>query len=397
LYRFLPSGQPEEIYTSSDEHFVSLALDGEGRPLIGTGVEGRVIRVEANHNHAVIADAPERQVTSVIRSEKGGWVVTNDPVVARPIDGVGGQAAIWTSEVLDAGIRARFGKADWDVEGKVEFSTRSGDTKKPDETWSDWSKTLARGAKVTSEPGRYLQVRARLVDGEKTKVRRIDIPFVTDNLRAVVTEVTAKSTAQTRGSEGMSSSGGPMDGKASSTIKLSFSVDNPDDDALRYRIEYRLLGEKDWFDALAPGEVLTSTNWDWETADLPEGRYRVRVKASDEPSNAPSRVLSHELSSEVILVDNTAPQLSGLKVTGKTLAGTATDGIGPVRRIEIRAAGEGEWVPLDPKDGIFDESKEDFSVDVSTVAPPAGGLLTVRVFDTAGNVELAHVRVPTAR
>jgi hypothetical protein len=237
-------------------------------------------------------------------------------------------------------------------------------------------------------------VRVRLLDGEKSFVRRIDVPFVTDNLRPVLTEVEAKSLAQTTGSSGVDASGGPLDGKGSSKIKLSWTVDNPDEDALRYRIEYRLLGEKNWFDALSADEVVTSRNWDWETEDLPEGRYRVRVTATDELSNAPSRVLSHRLESQTILVDNTPPRFLRLQVNGQKLIGIAADKIGPIRRIEVRMAGTSDWIPVDPKDGIFDESKEEFELDLAKISAAAGALLTVRVFDTAGNAEVEHVRVP---
>lgn len=394
LYRFDKERRPEELYSNKSEHFVSLELDGEGRPVIGTGSEGKVIRVEENHNHAILADVEERQVISLVRPEKGGWVIANDPVVAHPIEAVGGQDAVWTSDVLDAGLRATFGRINWDVSGKVEFSTRSGNTEEPDETWSDFSASLKKGAVLASPAGRYLQVRARLIEGEKSEVRRIDIPFVTDNLRAVITSIKASSGADTKGSGGISSSGGPISGKSSSKIKLNWEVENPDEDELRYRVEYRRVQDQKWFDALSPGEVLTAKSWDWETEDLPEGEYLVRVEASDEPSNSPGRVLKHQMSSGVVLVDNTAPELSALSVQGRKLSGKASDGIGPVRRIEVRLAGQTEWTPLDPKDGVFDQATETFEIDLTGVVPSEGALLTVRVFDTAGNFHVEHVRVP---
>ncbi len=397
LFRFDRERRPEELYANKSEHFISLELDDEGRPVVGTGSEGKVVRVEPNHNYAILADVEARQVVSLARPVKGGWVVANDPVVVHPIESVGGQTAVWTSEVLDAGLRASFGRISWDAAGKVELSTRSGNTEEPDETWTDWSASLSKGGQVTSTPGRYLQVRAHLLGGEGARVLRIDVPFVTDNLRAVLTKVTAKSSADTNGSSGIASSGGPISGKASSKIKLSWDVDNPDEDDLRFRVSYRRKSDTTWFDALSPGEVLTSKSWDWETEDLPEGEYFVRVEASDEPSNSPSRVLKHQLTSDLVLVDNTAPQISGLAVRGRTLVGKASDGIGPVRRLEVRIAGEPEWIPVDPKDGVFDQNSETFEIDLTSFIPPAGALLTVRAFDTAGNFEVEHVRVPAAR
>ena len=59
----------------------------------------------------------------------------------------------------------------------------------------------------------------------------------------------------------------------------------------------------------------------------PEGRYRVRVVATDELSNPPDRVTRDEMESSVVLVDNTPPTVEGLKVVGKHVQGVAIDGV----------------------------------------------------------------------
>lgn len=397
VYRVDSNGRIEKLFSESSDHFISLSVDAQGRPIVGTGAEGKVYRIEENHESALIGDVEERQVSAVLGAQKGGWVVASDPVAVHPVTGVGGQNSVWTSEVLDAGIRARFGRMSWDSSGKVALSTRSGNTKDPDETWSDWSQDLAKPGLVASAPGRYLQVRVRLLSGEDSRLSRIDIPFLTDNLRPVVTEVTAKSVALPEGSNGVSGSGAPLSGKATSKVKLSWQVDNPDEDELRYRVDYRLAQEKEWISAQRPDEILTSSSFDWETEDLPEGRYRVRVTATDELSNPPSRVQSHFLTSEEILVDNTPPRFEKLSVQGSRLTGIARDGVGPVRRLEIRVAGQPEWIPFEPKDGIFDSEQETFELDLSLIPQAPGALVTVRVFDTAGNSEVSHLRVPGAR
>lgn len=394
LYRFHENGEPEEIYSNSSDHFVSLTLDDQMRAIVGTGGEGRLIRVGEDHQSAILADVDSRQVSSVLISKSGGWVIASDPVVVHPIEAVGGPEALWTSEVLDAGIRARFGRLSWDAEGRVEFSTRSGNTKEPDETWQDWSVASTQPARVQSAAGRYLQVRVRLLEGERSKVRRIEVPFVTDNLRPVLTEVGAKSQARNSGSTGVSESGEPISKKPSSKIKLSWEVDNPDKDSLRYRVEYQLVDDGEWRSAHEPSELLTSTSWDWETEDLPEGRYRVLVTVTDELSNPPGRVKSHQKESDIILVDNTPPRFEKVQVEGSTISGTVHDGIGPLRRLEVKVAGRPHWIPFDPRDGIFDQATEQFSLDLKVLSVPNGALVTLRAFDTAGNMDLRHVKIP---
>jgi hypothetical protein len=292
--------------------------------------------------------------------------------------------------VLDAGLPARFGRIDWNASGKVQFSTRSGNTQEPDETWTDWSAPLKKRAVVQSAGGRYLQVRVRLLE-RQAEVSRVDVPFLTDNLRAVLTSVDAKSPAQTDGSSGIRQSGKAISGGSSSKIKLSWEVDNPDKDELRYGVQYKSEGSSVWLDALKPSEVLTEGSWDWNTEDLPEGHYRVLVTASDELSNPPERVKRHQKESEVILVDNTPPRLSGVRIVGGQLVGVASDGVGPIRRLEVRVAGEPAWIPFEPSDGIFDEAREAFSFDLGYLGQKSNKTISVRVFDTAGNFDVVQV------
>jgi hypothetical protein len=98
------------------------------------------------------------------------------------------------------------------------------------------------------------------------------------------------------------------------------------------------------------------------------------------------------MESDVILVDNTPPTIDGLTINGRRVRGTALDGVGPIQRIEASVAGTDEWFPFFPSDGIFDEQREEFELDISSmVQGPA--LLSVRVYDTANNSVVRHVNV----
>lgn len=396
LVRIGLDGVPERLFNDDKDFISSLALDPSGRPLVGTGVEGRIYRVGEHHQTTLLVDLDERQVAAIVpRGQKGGalegYVVSSDPLVVRPILGEGGQGALWTSAVLDAGLRAHFGLLRFDGRG-VKLSTRTGQTVEPDATWSDWSAEFSAETKVASPAGRYFQVRAR-VESKDGELRRVEVPFVTDNARAVLTSIEVESPAVSKGKTGLVKSGQPLDGDATSNIEVTFKVDNPDQDELRFRVQYQRLGDGQWFDALEPGTVLTKDRFTWKTRDLAEGRYRLRVTASDELSNPKGRALSHELESQVVLVDNTAPRFATLAVRGAKVEGVAMDGASPIRRLEYRMAGANEWLPFEPKDGIFDEPREEFALDLTKEATEGTRLFTLRVYDTAGNFQVEHVRV----
>ncbi len=398
LYRFDAQGRPEKMMHHDDFHYMSLAVDDAGIPYVGTGVEGRVYSVDEAHRVTLVADTDERQVGALLLTGGGGkpvkgLVASSDPAVAHPIVGRGGPDAVWTSKPLDAGLRAKFGRVTWQVRGAVEVTTRTGDTSLPDTTWSNWSDPLPQGGPVKSPGGRYVQVRGRWSADPNAELSDIIIPFVTENLRAVVTEVSAVPKGGHDTKEGLVASGTEVP-KHDTSVKVTVKVDNPDGDDLRFRASYRRDGDPAWRDLTRPEDVVTKTDIDWDTSTLPEGKYRIRVSASDELANPPETALEHTLVSQQVLIDNTPPVFHGLQITGRRLQGHVVDVLGPIARIEVSVDGRPDWHPLAPADGIFDSADEAIDADIHTLVPPGSHIVAVRAYDSAGNAVVANVVTP---
>jgi hypothetical protein len=404
LWRFDAQGRPEKMMAHGEFHYMALALDDAGMPYVGTGVEGRVYTVDDAHAVSLVADTDERQVTAisvaglpknVSRPGPGAFIASSDGATFHRILGKGGADAVWTSKVLDMGARARFGALSFRGAG-VELSTRTGNTATPDTTWSTWSNAISAPGPITSPAARYVQVRARLVRPD-AELQEVLIPFVTENLRAVVTDVSAQSkSAQRDTKEGLAASGAEAP-KHDSTVHVTWKVENPDQDALRYRLSYRREGEATWRDMLRSDEVVTKTEYDWDTATLPEGKYRIRVEASDETANPPDQVLKHALETSGVLVDNTPPVFQSLAMAGRRLKARVVDGVGPITRVDVSIDGRGgkdDWRPLAPVDGVFDSADESFDSDVSSVVPPGAHIVAVRAFDAAGNYVVREIPAP---
>lgn len=392
LTRFSKDGLAEKLFESTETHFVSLSLADDGTPYVGTGAEGRVYAVDQDHVSQLVADADERQVGALVMAGKHRFVATTDPAAFHEVKGVGGPDAIWTSKALDAGLRASFGRLTWRSEGPVELAMRSGNTLVPGSTWSAWSPYLAAPGVPKTPPARFAQLRARFAREPKAVLHDVSLSFVTDNARAVLLSIEAVPKGPTKVvvKTGIPASGGEAP-KPTSIVKVSWKLDNPDQDELRYRVSYRLDGQATWSSALKPGEKLTRTDFEWETALLPEGMYRLRVEASDEPSNPPNRVTRHSLESGIVLVDNTPPVFKALSLQGRQLRGELVDGLGPIARIDVAVAGTDEWQPLFPKDGVFDEPVEAFDANVASIVPPGSHLVAVRAYDAAGNAVTRNV------
>ena len=386
LYRFDAHGQPERMMKHDDTHYLALAIDEQGRPYVGTGANGRIYTVDDAHVVTLLADTDERQIGALNVSGGKGFVATSDPPVAHRILGRGGPDAVWTSKVLDATLHARFGHLSWRSTGALELSTRSGNTTAPDATWTAWSAPLTAPGTITSAAGRYVQVRARWARDPNAVLTEVTIPFVTDNVRPVVTEISAavKAGPTKEPTTTVPASGGEV-AKHDSVVKVTWKVENPDSDPLRYRIAFKREGQAQWRDALKPDDVHTKPELDWDTAALPEGKYRVRVEASDEPANPPDQVQKHALESETVLVDNTPPRIDTLEIAGRRLRAHVVDGTSPIARVEMAVDGKLEWRPLGAADGIFDTLDERIDSDVSALVPPGSHIVVVRAFDSAGN------------
>jgi hypothetical protein len=401
LYRFDAQGRPERLMHHDEFHYSSLALDSDGRAHVGTGADGRVYSVDDAHVVTLEFDGDERQVGALALpgTAKSGFFAGSDPAVFHRIVAHGGGDAIWTSKALDAGLRARFGHLSFRSSGPLEISTRTGDTQVPDESWSAWSGAVGQGGAITSPPGRFLQVRGRWSRDPGAILSDVTIPFETENLRPIVTEVSAVAkSALVREPIGsgkeIPTSGGEVP-KHDPVVKVSWKTDNADNDTLRYRVAVRREGQTLWRDLLRTDEVLTKPEYEWDTTAMPEGLYKVRVEASDEPANPPADVQTHQLESSPVRIDNTPPVISGVTLSAgagnvRTLTAHVTDGLGPIVRVEMAIDGHLEWHPLAAADGLFDTADERVDANVASLLPPGPHLVTVRAVDAAGNSSLAE-------
>ena len=140
-----------------------------------------------------------------------------------------------------------------------------------------------------------------------------------------------------------------------------------------------------------------SSELDWDTASLPEGKYRIRVDASDELANSPGDSTRFTLESPLVLVDNTPPVFKSIAMQGHRLRAEVVDGLGPITRIEVTADGRNDWRPLAPNDGILDTADETIDFDLTPLMASAVGgphVVAVRAFDAAGNAVVRDVQSP---
>ena len=102
------------------------------------------------------------------------------------------------SDVKDAKLVSTWGVMAWRAQvpagTKVEVLTRSGNTKTPDEAWSEWSApyTNAEGSPITSPKARYIQWRAVLTGtaGAAPTLTSLSSSYLPRNIRPQVSSIT---------------------------------------------------------------------------------------------------------------------------------------------------------------------------------------------------------------
>jgi len=379
LFRVDSEGRAELLYSDDAAHFTAVELSTDGSIHLGVGKDGRVLRVNADGTWATMLDVDERQVLGLALDGADPILITGDSgAIYRPRSGTL-ERGFWTSKVLDAQFRARFGRLDWRGEGQLELTTRSGNTSEPDDTWSDWSEPLTRPGPVHSAGARFVQIRASFRRDANAVLRAVELFYMPRNQRAVITQVNA----------GRQHAPSKASGQAepSSRYDLSWTVRNADSDALRYRLAYRQEAQTRWRPILREDEVLTAARYSWQTESLPDGWYVLEVRASDELANAREDVLRHRAESEPFRVDNHAPQIPELAARAGTLVARVVDGLGPVASLELAIDGDA-FRPVQSVDGLLDSADERVSLDLNVHLqgiPPGEHILALRARDAAGN------------
>lgn len=381
----------DEWLKKKNQYFIDLvATDQPGTVLAASSQGGKIYRVRGRRDAAVIADLEERQATSLCLLDNGEVLATaGDGAAVYTLDDAPAAKARWVSDVLDAGQPATYGTFALDGQGSMELRVRTGPTKEVDGRWGAWKKvSLSRDAGSGDLRGRtdlpkrrYMQVEVGLADG--AELRGLTAFYAPENLAPMLEEITVKAASFDRDDD--------EETKAKVTIK--WESESRDGDDLVYEAWIRSAegaGEPAWVSLTQDGPVSkTSVELDLDT--LPDGRYEVRVVASDEPDNGTGAAATDELISDPFVIDRTRPSLSNLRVDGSRLTGVAEDRGSLIHDVAFAVDG-GDFRAASASDGVFDSGKESFELLLPTLSPGAHRVV-VRARDARGNIETAAIEV----
>ena len=415
VYRVSADGTWDALWETTDAVY-DLALRNDGSLLVATGPEGRLYQVSTAAATwgavSLVNTADAKQITKLAMDGARTLAVTANPGRVVAIGSTAASAPSYVSPVRDAKTQAQWGSIRWEGAGTVTLQTRSGNTETPDDSWSSWTAPTpqASGQAITSPAARFLQWRATLTPGTVAPVvTSVTVAYLARNLRPVVTEITVhpagvvfqrpfssedgaiagldeaiadarRPPGGTDPAAGATTLGRRMFSRGLQTI--GWKADDPDADRLQFSLHYRREGESTW---RLLRDQLTDPLFVWDTTSVPDGRYLVRITASDASSNTPDRVMTGDRESGAIDVDNTPPVISAT-VTGTRVAIRVTDAHSGVHRVDYSLGGQ-NWQALRPLDGLADSREEQFELTLPSAADAAR--LVIRASDVMQNVTSA--------
>jgi len=427
VYRINPDNTVETLWSSKEENVYDL-LALEKQLLFATDSNGRIYGLTPDRRVTLVAETQQGETTRLLPAEHSVLAATaNMGRIYRLGEGPG-STGMYESPVHDSGTASRWGSLSWRAETPagcaLVFRTRSGNSGKPDRTWSEWSEPLTASAasRISSPNARYIQWKVEMTGGGEATpiIDSVTLAYLPQNSPPVVRTinvttqavaasqpskptaaaatsaytVTVSDSADTSSSSSSAASAGTptetLPRASQQQITISWQADDPDGDKLIYNLYFRSEDESHW---LPLRSNLHDNSLTFDADILADGKYFFRVVASDREANAPASAREAQLTSAPVLIDNTPPTVTIGTVRyangNAHVEFEAADAASSLRHCEY-SLDAANWIPIEAADGVIDSPREKFVLDLTGV--PAGEhLLVLRVADSANNNGLAKV------
>jgi|GEM_PF-1097106 len=406
-------GAVNMLWQSKRTGAYALAFHG-GKLVVGTGSQGRLMALDVAGKNApnfyTEADGHD-ELTSLFHAGKDLMATSAHTGGLLRLQPKASGTGSYYAPVVDAKHNARFGAVTATGQGQLKLFVRTGNTKKPDETWSSFAPVDGRH-KSGAARARYAQVKVDLVAGSvleglrlaylpqnrAPEIERVELVAPGYKLRLNPVDEKNPTRSVTFGDNPFKKTpdartvlrpkAKERSGKQTKALghqAFYVHVTDVDKDVLRYQWWLRRRGEgtftlvEDFGDA----PFLSVA-----TARLAAGEYQVKVVVDDGGSNGAQRRLRDAATSGWFHVDHAPPMVSGasaMRVKGKRLGMVrvqfSVSAQHPVVRMQCAADGD-DWQLVEPTDLLADDVKE--TVDVTLPLASRFGAVRCEVVDEGG-------------
>ena len=400
-------------------HAVRRRLRAERRhPARRTGNKGKIYRLSGDPlQPTLVARANAQQVTTLLADRMGRMLfATSNPGKVFRLSPARAERGTYTSDVRDAQTVATWGAIKWQALApagtRVEISTRSGNTRTPDETWSDWSAAYANadGSPITSPRARYLQWRAVLAGARRVAAADVGDRGLPAAQHASARHVDHDSSRRARCSSGRSrptrrspastatrptaarrrnclrapaaAGGSPNLGRRAyqkGLLTFVWRAEDDNRDELSYDVLYRREGETAWKPLkrdLTDADPRVGHDLGAERP-LPRARRRVRRAVELAGHGADRRDGEHDVRHRQHAADHHRHLGRAATARGSMIAFDVRDEYSAVQKADYSLDGD-RWQAIYPKDGIADSRVEQFELVLEGEAAARGVIVCAR-------------------
>ncbi len=390
------------IWRETGDAIMSLGLTDDGHALFVASKDKRSLyKIDSRGELTLINKFGSGDVTGYLAIGGKTLISSGNPGRIHVLEQGYSPKGTFTSQVQLAGIPASWGRLDWlgDTPSgtRLTFRTRSGNTDKPDTTWSPWSPPLSGGPdlKIASPARRNFQWRVEMETNNPERspaLNEVTVSYLRRNRAPMISPVRfmpqglyikpgvspldnggsdqkyPREVAKLMNAKSNGATDNPFQGKKEYDRGMRMAGWNANDangDRVGYSVYYRGVGEINWR-PLAKSIMTNSVIFD--TENIADGRYLLKVVAFDSLDNPAGRAQCAERLSVPFYVDNSSPSIDGLKVDrqadGRLLVTfRVEDATTRIERVEL-TLDSGKSLPLAPVDSMLDTAKEEFRVEL---------------------------------
>ena len=415
IYRINPDGFVEIVRKFEHEMAYGITGGPNGSILLSTGPQGRIYELKGSEV-SLVGSVPEKQVVSISNSGNETLITTTNSGAVYRMDAGPSAKAEFRSAAKDVERFSRFGNYRIEGEnvgdGHLAIAFRSGNTRTPDATWSPWgaASTASNGA-IDAPSGRYVQWKMTMPKpAANVSVDAVMVAFVNRNVAPVIDNVIVQDPAVVYITGSYPQSPQVVEATNPDENGIFTSLDTPRDknepgkkvyrkgfrtvtwrahddngDSLRYTLSFRRKGSEKW---LRLRDNVDETSMNFDTSQLPDGTYELRLSATDAQDN-PDAPLTEAKEGIEFTIDNTPPAIA-FTTEGDDVVIRVTDKLSSIGKVEYSADAQ-KWIRITPIDGISDSPSETYRLKRAALA---GKFVIVRAVDAFFNVATESITLP---
>jgi len=423
VIKIQPNGVIKNIWQQNTDQVHSIALMEDQTLLVGTGDKGRLFKIDTHDESTYLLNFDASQIVTLKPGIAGTiWIATSNLGKIFHLEPEFAGKGIYESEIFDAQTLTHWGSLQWDEQipstCSIKLYSRSGNTKKPNSTWSPWTE-LNKGEVIKSPEAHFIQWKLELStkrNSDTPKIKNIKLSYLQQNLPPEILSISVHAVERQQEFQ-------PTPTPEPSTIRISlgeagvtdeekqapqpavrrqirngyrrvtWKAMDQNNDQLSYHLYFQEKADENWW---LLKKDLTRTSHTWDSRMMPDGNYRIKILADDKKSNPINTAKQAEKISDWFIVDNTGPKIGTLefktiKNDSLKISFRVIDELSPIKQVQISYDLQ-KWLWVYPQDLICDSKIENFQFNIKWKQNQFRSII-VKAQDSAENFSYSRLNI----